>query len=242
MGKQLILYLILTFLFVSQLKALQIREVVESAEIQANIARGDLNRIKVAHDRISKARANAGYATIEFEASTGEIFLRTSNKRYSPVSVFLTTEKGFTYKLLLTPKNIPSEQIILRNLATVSDHVEAIKKSDYKGVIAKIYKAMVQSQGIEGFEVISLNERIYFNSQFKARIKAKYQSDLFQGLIIKVKNHRDEVLELDENNFYQDGVAAIRIGQRVLAPTQETEVYLINYGRLVGSKNKHLAP
>ena len=64
---------------------------------------------------------NEGELTISRDDNLGEIYIRTTSLgENKPLNLFLVTEQDFTYKGLLYPKTIPSEQII-KNEDTVSN-------------------------------------------------------------------------------------------------------------------------
>ena len=84
-----------------------------------------------AHDRIRRViRAPGGFVT-EHDPETGELWLRpvaagqgaepeaAGGSDGAPVTLFLGTEKGFTYRLTLTPSDRDSAQILIRNGAAV---------------------------------------------------------------------------------------------------------------------------
>ncbi|MDE0150486.1 MAG: type-F conjugative transfer system secretin TraK [Rhodospirillaceae bacterium] len=101
--------------------AMQILDAADHAELAAEISATGVNRIAVAGDRIAKVvRAPGGFA-VEHDASSGDLYLRPSAPDASgdpagaPVTLFIGTEKGFTYRLTLMPVERDSAQILIRN-------------------------------------------------------------------------------------------------------------------------------
>ena len=106
--------------------AMQILEAADHAELAAEISATGVNRIVLGNDRIAKVvRTPDGYA-VEHDAGSGDLYLRPSVAAFSsdaagdapgpgPVTLFLGTEKGFTYRLRLTPSERDSAQILIRN-------------------------------------------------------------------------------------------------------------------------------
>ena len=106
--------------------AMQILEAADHGELAAEISATGVNRIALSHDRIRRViRAPGGFVT-EHDPETGELWLRPVASEEpeatdrAPVILFLGTEKGFTYRLTLTPTARDSAQILIRNGAAVA--------------------------------------------------------------------------------------------------------------------------
>ncbi len=98
--------------------AMQILEAVDHAELSAWISADAVSRIALAGDRIAKVvRAPGGYA-VEHDPASGDLYLRPAgpgSAAGAPVTLFIGTEKGFTYRLTLDPGPGDSAQILIRN-------------------------------------------------------------------------------------------------------------------------------
>ena len=106
--------------------AMQILDAADHAELAAEISATHVNRIALAGDRIAKVvRAPDGFA-VEHDARSGDLYLRPAvaatpgsaanpTVRLDPVTLFVGTEQGFTYRLTLTPAQRDSAQILIRN-------------------------------------------------------------------------------------------------------------------------------
>jgi len=97
-------------------QAAQLRIAADNSEIHASISIREVNRISLEGDRIkSVAKAPVGYDVVP-EPDTGDLYLVPSYgaRKGRPVNMFITSERGFTYQLLLTPSDTPSEQLIIQ--------------------------------------------------------------------------------------------------------------------------------
>ena len=113
--------------------AMQILEAADHGELEAEISATGVNRIALSHDRIRRViRAPGGFVT-EHDPETGELYLRPvaagqgaepDLSDRAPVILFIGTEKGFTYRLTLTPSDRDSAQILIRNGAAVARGVD----------------------------------------------------------------------------------------------------------------------
>ena len=106
--------------------AMQIIEAADHAELAAEISATGVNRIAVSHDRIRRViRAPGGFET-EHDPETGDLWLRpvapvaAEGSGGAPAILFIGTEKGFTYRLTLTPSARDSAQILIRNGAALA--------------------------------------------------------------------------------------------------------------------------
>ena len=109
--------------------AMQILEAADHGELAAEISAAGVNRIALSHDRIRRViRAPGGFVT-EHDPETGELYLRPvaagqgaepDLSESAPVILFIGTEKGFTYRLTLTPSDRDSAQILIRNGAALT--------------------------------------------------------------------------------------------------------------------------
>ena len=101
--------------------AMQLLDAVDHAELEAEVSVSAVNRIALAGDRVAKVvRAPDGY-TVEHDPASGDLYLRPSvpaaggGTAGAPVTLFVGTEKGFTYRLTLTPAERESAQVLIRN-------------------------------------------------------------------------------------------------------------------------------
>lgn len=208
--------------------SLQIKDVSEGAEIRANISANDLNRIQLKGDKIISAKANVGDINLSYEKSTGDIFVRPkSNNQSKILNLFLVSEKGYTYKLLLTPRFIPSEQIFLRNDAIINEDIKAFRKDDYKSAIINLYKAMQSSGSIEGYSITHTDRRSFLNKKLRTRLKSVYNSRIYRGELFRVTNKQKDSVLLKESDFFTAGVLAVKIDKVYLERGEATNIYII---------------
>ena len=103
--------------------AMQILDAVDHAELAAEVSATGVNRIAVAGDRIARIVRSPHAFAAEHDAETGEVYLRPLEgeaRDATPVTLFVGTEKGFTYRLTLIPAMRDSAQILIRNPAVAS--------------------------------------------------------------------------------------------------------------------------
>ena len=100
--------------------AMQILDAADHAELGAVISDRAVSRIALADDRVALViRGPDGFA-VEHDKARGDIYLRPldhENLARKPVTLFIGTVKGFTYRLTLRVAARDSAQILIRNAA-----------------------------------------------------------------------------------------------------------------------------
>ena len=145
--------------------AMQILDAADHAEIAAEISATGVNRIALAGDRIAKVvRAPDGFA-VEHDASSGDLYLRPAGPRakapgseadpHGPVTLFIGTEKGFTYRLTLMPAERDSAQILIRNAAVAEGGAIAgpAPGGPHVAALVKLVRAVARREPLPGYEI-----------------------------------------------------------------------------------------
>lgn len=211
--------------------AAQNKDAEDGDEITAEISRSDINRIKLAGDRIRSLKSNSGELELSQDDHLGEVYLRPANpSENKPINLFIATEQNFTYKLLLYPKSIPSEQIIIKNDAVLTNSNQEIAKStksSYQQQIISLMKAMRSKNKIEGYQIKNARKNIDLGDLTLKRIST-YKGQSFLGEIFTLKNNSGRFLNLEESIFFKNGVRAIKIENHELFPGDITEIYIVS--------------
>ena len=155
--------------------AMQILDAADHAELAAEISATNVNRIALHGDRIARVvRSPDGYA-VEHDGASGDLYLRPSapaasaeaapdrgepggQAGFDPVTLFVGTEKGFTYRLTLTPSARDSAQILIRNSTAVADAaVRAAPPGDSAHVAAlvRLVRAVARRELLPGYEILA---------------------------------------------------------------------------------------
>ena len=147
--------------------AMQILEAADHAELAADISAAGVNRIALAGDRIARVvRSPDGYA-VEHDAASGDLYLRPAGAgsretgtgqaaRYDPVTLFVGTERGFTYRLTLTPSARGSAQILIRNAAVPPDPATAVpagRDSPRVAALVRLVRAVARRELLTSYEI-----------------------------------------------------------------------------------------
>lgn len=211
--------------------ATQVKSVEDGEEFTAEISKSEINRIKVSGDRIRSIQNNEGELTISRDDKLGEIYIRTTAfTENKPLNLFIVTEQNFTYKALLYPKAIPSEQIIIKNENVVANsdaEVAKVTKNSYQTQIIALLKAMRLKTKIEGYAI--KQERYYIDlGDIAMRRISTYKGQNFIGETFILKNSTSRVIPVEEKMFFKNGVRAIKIEKQELLPDEVTEIFVVS--------------
>lgn len=230
MKKLLSSFILMSFFSISAY-ASQIKEVEDGDEFEAQISKTDINRIKIVGDRIRNIKANPGELEVSREDGLGELYVRpTINASNKPLNLFIITEQNFTYKVLLYPKAIPSEQIVIKNesvVATPDVDVAKVSKNSYEKQVIALIKGMREKKKLEGYQIKYDRKYIDLGDLGMRRIST-YKGQNFIGEIFVLKNSTSRLLNLEEKLFFKNGVRAVKIENPDLLPDETTEIFIIS--------------
>ena len=141
--------------------ATQILDAADHAEIAAQVSATGVSRLALLGDRIARViRAPGGYQ-VEHDPGTGDLYLRplpggaTNVAPAEPVALFVGTEKGFTYRLTLTPAERGPAQILIRNadIATAATAGTAAASDARIAAIAGLIRAVANREPLAGYTI-----------------------------------------------------------------------------------------
>ena len=110
---------------------IQVLEAADHAELEAEISATAVNRVALENDRIARVMQAPGGLLVEHDPVRGDIYVRAiepagagagdsdSGQRPvgAPLTLYLGTERGLTYRLSLRAVERDSAQILIRNAA-----------------------------------------------------------------------------------------------------------------------------
>lgn len=232
MVKRLLIFIMLTF--VSNVSySLQMKPVKNNQSVSAKIASNELSRIFVSGDRIKTTRGISGAYEVIKDEKQGMIFIKPSNYYVNrPFNLFLTTEQGRTFSLLLTPKNIPAVTIELKPLTPSIKMISRWEKnSPYVETIIRLMNDMVNENHPDGYAVIPVEGKIYRFPSFTMQLTTVLRGDKLQGEIWRIKNCLKRSIDIKPNEFFQRHTRATALQSETLLSGGETYLYkVINHG------------
>lgn len=205
------LLLVCCILHVTTAFALQVKAMHDNQTSLFKISAKELTRIVVDGDRIQSARGLDGNYQLTKDETQGAIFIKPNQSR--PFNLFLTTEAGHNYTLLLTPIDIPSEVIQIKPLSPIKAKAESWEKNTpYSDAIIQLMKSMVNGESPpDGYAVIQVNAKKEFHSGVGMQLKSLYQGNALQGEIWQIKNTHCRAMQLKKSDFHQPKICAMAL-------------------------------
>ena len=137
--------------------AMQILEAVDHAELAAEISATGVSRIALAADRIRRVIRSAQGFAVEHDPKSGDLWLRPvapDIAHGAPVTLFIGTERGFTYRLALTPVARAGAQILIRNGDAPARSGEGTNGTDPRvAALVRLVRAVARRELLPGYAI-----------------------------------------------------------------------------------------
>ena len=142
--------------------AMQILDAVDHAELEAEISGRAVSRIALAGDRIARVVRGPDGFVVEHDAARGDVYLRPAadagvglgeGVSAEPLTLFVGTAAGFTYRLALTVAERGSTQILIRNAATVSRANLAGPVDGRVGMLVTLVRAVARREPLSRYAI-----------------------------------------------------------------------------------------
>jgi len=172
----IITFIIINILFLQKAISAQIYDIYPDTTRRIMVSKNEINRLHLQNDKIASIHLNKGDFTYKKSDTTGDLYFRivTRNKN---VNLFLETESGLSYQLLLSVKNIPSEQIILIN-PEKENTLKLYKNQPYKQNIISLIKDFQKGITPKNYHIDHAKNLDSKNKKWRKIRKRKNQSQL----------------------------------------------------------------
>lgn len=154
--------------------ALQVLEAADHAELEAEISATAVNRVALDNDRIARVVQSPGGLIVEHDPARGDIYVRAGSTGaegarsstsgalddVAPVTLYLGTERGLTYRLRLTVAERDSAQILIRNASVApgmarGDWSAGAPADAYASDLVYLIRAAARGEPPPGYEIFS---------------------------------------------------------------------------------------
>ena len=139
--------------------AMQILEATDHGELRAQVSARAVSRVALGNDRIARVVRAPGGFEVEHDPARGDLYLRPlsdgAGAGEGPVTLFVGTEKGFTYRLTLEVADRGSAQILIRNAdaaATVGAD-EALAGDPRIAALTGLVRAVARREPLPGYVI-----------------------------------------------------------------------------------------
>lgn len=154
--------------------AMQILPATDHAELSAEVSATSVNRVALDGDRVARViRSPDGFA-VEHDPKRGDVYLRPLRARGADApygaagadagadgaprtsTLFLGTEKGFTYRLTLEAADRGSAQVLIRNAdALDAASVETFGVEPRRAALVALVRAVARREPLPGYVIES---------------------------------------------------------------------------------------
>lgn len=206
--------------------ATQILEVTEGQPAYGKISASQLTRIKIVDGRIENIRGIQGEIVIEPDPNSGEAYLRptTANKI---ISLFITSNSGNTYTLLLSPEAIPATNIIIKELSRGSATTAQPVGSNYKNTLKSLVVGMIREDETSGVDVQKVGKRVPLWKGVNFVLDKKYIWPELVGETYTLTNKNEETIVISEPEFFKNEVKAVSVENMQLRKDASSKVFII---------------
>ena len=227
-------FLMLTAVFAAQAEQRIVAD--EQHPHAATVSRNGLSRIAIEGGGIASYKFMDGDLEVVKDKATSQLYVRSLTSRKS--SLYVVSDEGKTYQLILKPSDKQGDSIIIDVLArkrheaadagpppllpvtqNTSEYVRAIKQ-----FVVSVMSGASGGAGIRymrSYETTPLWRDTVFvkTGQYRA---ADMQADVYS-----LSNIGADVMVIREQEFYRPDVYAVSVRKQQLQPGDTTEVYVI---------------
>ena len=149
------------FLRAAPAAAMQILDAADHAELAAEISDRAVSRIMLAGDRVARVVRGPDGFMVEHDKSRGDLYLRPLERASgssAPLTLFIGTAKGFTYRLTLRTAARGSAQILIRNASAMHPAESPALREGRVGAIVALVRAVVRREVLPGYVIHTASE------------------------------------------------------------------------------------
>ncbi|WP_165873407.1 TraK domain-containing protein [Parasulfuritortus cantonensis] len=222
--------------------ALQQYEVKPDGAVSARIAVRETSRIKVEGARILEVFGSiyspdnqAGELMASPDAASGELYVIPSAMATpgKPINIFVKTEKGTVYTLLLTPFDIPSDTVVLKDRSLPLDTPPAAADAapDRIREIKAMELALRARTVPAGYTAVNLGRPVQLWQEARFVEMRRVMNPYLAGTVYSLTNISDAPMVLDAREFFDTDVAAVAVEREALEPGDTTRIHVIRERR-----------
>jgi len=210
--------------------SLQTINLDEHDRVSAFVAMNELNRIQVKNDRISQVFGKQGEFGLEMDEHTGQVFIQPAEQS-KPLNLSILTEKGLSIDLLLMPKRVPAETIILKSpQSDVNITQPGEKGRAFEESLKALVVAMYQGKPLRGYAIAYAPQIWEIWKDLKVEELAQYKGKKLRGSIVHIRNTSSQEKKLHEKDFaLTDKTACVALEKRVLQVQESARVFVVTY-------------
>lgn len=216
----------------STTQAAQFVENAYKEQVPVTISMREQNALSVQGRRLqSVIPPQPGILTSRVDAAQGVLYFRLTNPGAASVSLFATDDKGTRYQLLLNPKAVPAQDIVIKPATALSatgamPETQA-RTASYQRRIKALILAMSDPSSPTRLQSVQVNQAIPLWKEGTLTFLERFADNDFIGEVYRLTNATASELTLVEQELSRPDVIAISIAQQTLAPGASTAIYVV---------------
>jgi conjugal transfer pilus assembly protein TraK len=228
--------ILFALLAISQVNAMQLIENSDKQHVQVNISAKESNRLAIDGRKITSiVPAQPGIIAGKKDESQGVLYfaLTADQPAVGTVTLFVTDDQGVTYKLILVPRAIAGEEIIVKPpadkaLVTRKTNVGDGRAASYQRRIKDLILVMADEQLQGGpADRVDINKEVSLWQEGRLVIAAKYMETDLVGEKYRLTNISRADMLLAEQELFRHGVRAVSIKNQTLTPGDSTDIFIV---------------
>lgn len=205
------------------------------------VSMNELNRIHIVDGRIKMMHFKTQELDVSKDEDTGQAFF--TPKVNKTISVFITTEKGATFTLVLQPiPDVPAVNLAFKEgeqgtgeagSPTTDTHtrgVSPVSSMSYEQAISTLILAAATNQSLPGVSEQQINQAIPLWDQTHFLHLRTLTAAGMRLAEFRLTNTGVQTLRMTEQELYKPGVLAVAMEQQILAPGEATPVFVVMGG------------
>lgn len=222
------LFYLLFLLFSQNTVALQSVPIGDNQTKGITISSNELSRIFVKDDRIQNVRGLEGAYLLTKDTIQGQVYVKpTTPYQNKPFNLFVTTEKGRNFNLMVKATSSIGQDIELKPTTPSLEPWE--KNSDYSQVLVRLIGGMINNEAPSGYTIVYPPKKLkaikYDN--FTVALQKKYLGRQLSGEVLVITNRCNERINLTEALFYHPLTRAVTIIDPAIPARGQTMVFRV---------------
>ncbi len=211
------------------------QQVVDASDGKArivNVSQRDPSRIAVDGGKVANLVYDEQDLVATVDKDNGQVFVTPRVSR--PISVFVVSDKGTTHPLILQPKDMPLQSVLIRegSAGGAGDgkpvaRVTIERAGSHELAVKRLLTAMARGERPVEYSVREVNQTLALWRDTVFVLVERYEGRVLVGERYRLTNASSSAMRLAEQELYKDGVVAIAIELHQLAPGQSTDVFVL---------------
>ncbi len=222
---------IMLSLLALEVRAIQIVADADRDHVQVHISASEQNRLAIEGRRIaSVVPSQRGVLSVQKDEALGALYFTLASTSASPgtVTLFVTDDKAVTYKLILVPRPIAGEEVILRPPVDKAARAAATqgKAASFQRRLKDLMLLMADGDTPGGAERIAVNRLVPLWKEARLVFVAKYLHGDLVGEKYRLTNISPSTMVVAEQELFRRGVLAVAVDQHTLQTGEGTDVFV----------------